>query len=224
MLNILSIMGMSKSRIGKKDMDNRKEKIKNLEKEIEEFEQVKKKYVACRKVQRKLIIDYLESIGFTVPPRGGCGHTTYGTGGKTPRFSKAYDLSNWMYIDVEKAGKKFLISLQPFDMDPSPRSKNYHVLMDRIGIYIYEPDSKKTADAIDRMFSTDIDLPMNEAKLEKLGCLLEKIIKCQKQIEQKMKKSKLRANMDTDEDLKVLVPVEKEKGLFLQILEMYVGN
>ena len=206
-------------------MDNVKEKVKNLEKETKEFNETKDKYVACRKVQRKLIINYLESDGFTVrSPRGGCGHTTYGTGGKTPRFSKAYDLSNWMYIDVEKAGKNFLISLQPFDLDPNPRNKNYHVLMDRIGIYIYVPNSKRTADAIVRMLSTDIDLPMDEAKLEKLGCLLNKIIKCQKQIEQKMKKSKLRAEIDTDEDLKVLVPVEKEKGLFLQLLEMYVGN
>lgn len=208
-------------------MDNEEEKIKNLEKETEEFVQAKEKYAACRKAQLKLILDYLESIGFTVrPQKGGYGVTTYGTRGKQPRFSIAYNLSNWMYIDVEKSGKSFMISLQPFDLDPNPRNKNYHVLMDRIGIYIYAPDnkSKRTADAIVRMLSTDIDLPMDEAKLEKLGCLLDKIIKYQKQIEQKIKKSRLRADIDTDEDLKALVPVEKEKGVFSQILEMYIGN
>lgn len=208
-------------------MDNEEEKIKNLEKETEEFVQAKEKYAACRKAQLKLIIDYLESIGFTVrPQKGGYGVTTYGTRGKQPRFSIAYNLSNWMYIDAEKSGKSFMISLQPFDLDPNPRSKNYHVLMDRIGIYIYAPDnkSKRTADAIVRMLSTDIDLPIDETKLKKLGCLLNKIIKYQKQIEQKMKKSRLRADIDTDEDLKVLVPVEKEKGVFSQILEMYIGN
>lgn len=208
-------------------MDNEKEKVKNLEKETEEFVQAKEKYAACRKVQLKLIIDYLASIGFTVrPQKGGCGRKNYGAQGKQPRFSIAYDLSNWMYIDVEKSGKSFMISLQPFDLDPNSHSKNYHVLMDRIGIYIYAPDNKgkRTADAIVRMLSTDIDLPMDEAKLEKLGCLLDKIIKYQKQIEQKMKKSRLRADMDTDEDMKVLVPVEKEKGVFFQILEMYFEN
>lgn len=207
-------------------MDNRKE-VKNLEKETKEFEQAKEKYAACRKAQLKLIIDYLESIGFTVrPQKGGCGRKNYGAQGKQPRFSIAYNLSNWMYIDVEKSGKSFMISLQPFDLDSNPRSKNYHVLMDRIGIYIYALDnkSKRTADAIVRMLSTDIDLPMDEVKLEKLGCLLDKIIKYQKQIEQKIKKSRLRADIDTDEDLKALVPVEKEKGVFSQILEMYIGN
>jgi len=208
-------------------MDSKKEEVKNLEKETEEFVQAKEKYAACRKAQLKLIIDYLEGIGFTVrPQKGGYGVTTYGTRGKQPRFSIAYNLSNWMYIDVEKSGKSFMISLQPFDLDPNSRSKNYHVLMDRLGIYIYAPDnkSKRTADAIVRMLTTDIDLPMDEAKLEKLGCLLDKIIKYQKQIEQKMKKSRLKADIDTDEDLKVLVPVEKEKGVFSQILEMYIGN
>lgn len=72
-------------------MDNEKEKVKNLEKETEEFKQAKEKYTACRKVQLKLIIDYLESIGFTVrPQKGGCGSKNYGA----QRFSIAYNLNN----------------------------------------------------------------------------------------------------------------------------------
>lgn len=121
---------------------------------------------------------------------------------------------------MEKAGKKLLLSLQAFEQDPY--SKNYHVLMDRIGIYIYFPNSRNTADAIDRMLITDIDLPIDEEKLEKLSCLLDKIINCQIQIEKKVKNIDLGADMEIDKDLSVLVPVARSESLLHQFYKMYV--
>ena len=50
-------------------MNSEKEKSKNLEKEMEVFMEAKEKYAACRKIQLKLIINYLEGIGFTVHPQ-----------------------------------------------------------------------------------------------------------------------------------------------------------
>ena len=46
-----------------------------------------------------------------------------------------YDLSNWLWIDITINDVNFLISLQTFDQDPN--TGNFHVLVDRIGIYAY---------------------------------------------------------------------------------------
>lgn len=200
-------------------MNNRKTGIKSLEEEKAQFDEAKNQYAKCRGDQLRTIINYLEeTAGFTVSPKkGGQGCSDYGARGRIPRLSTAYDLSNWKYIDCEKEGRKIFLSLQAFDQDP--HSGNYHVLIDRIGIYIYPLGSNKTADAIDRMLSTDIDLPMDKDKLEKLADILNKIIDLLKQFEQMKGDSTAIASIEIAEDLKCLIPVIKGKSLLHQLSE-----
>lgn len=200
-------------------MNNKKPEIKSLEEEKVKFDEAKKQYAKCRGEQLRIIINYLEeTASFTVSPKkGGQGCSDYGVRSRIPRLSKAYDLSNWKYIDCEKEGRKILLSLQAFDQDP--HSGNYHVLIDRIGIYIYPLGSYKTADAIERMLSTDIDLPMDTDKLEKLADILNKIVDLLKQFEQMNGDSTTIASIEIAEDLKCLIPAIKGKSLLRQLSE-----
>ena len=129
----------------------------------DEFVQIRQRYKELRWEQRKIIIERLEQAGFTVQGKnGGRGLCDYTSG---RRFQIPYDLSNWLWINVEKNNRKALISLQSFDQDPN--SKNYHVLMDRIGIFIYDGASSPCK-SYKKMEAQDIDLPMDEGKLGKL--------------------------------------------------------
>lgn len=85
----------------------------------------------------------------------------------------SFNLSNWKYIEAYKENHLHFISLQAFDVDPT--SGNLHVLMDRLGIYKYAGcnlnDRKKNYvayDALTKMTVTDIELPLNDAKLDRL--------------------------------------------------------
>lgn len=183
------------------------------------FGGVMEAYEECRAEQRKIIRDYLKNnAGFRVTSRGGQGKPGYGVRKKGPTFSVGYDLRKWKYIDCEKEGKRFLISLQAFDRDP--RNHNYHVLRDRIGIYIYAHESNKTSDAIKRMLATNIDLPMDESKLETLARLLNKIVEAENEIEQFKAGSRILADIENDEDIKGLVPVVEEETLLRQLFEL----
>ena len=200
-------------------MSRKKENVKSLEEEKEKFDKAKEDYEACRAAQRTIIMNYLEqNAGFTVTQRGGRGIPEYGIRKKTQGFSVGYDLTNWKYIDCEKEGERLLISLQTFDRNPG--NNDYHVLMDRIGIYIYAQGSNKTSDAIERMLATNIDLPMDETKLQKLARLLNKIIDGEKEIEQMKRSSKIMADIENDEDLKGLVPVIAENTLLRQLFDI----
>lgn len=187
---------------------------------IEKFETTREQYMESRNEQHKIIKNYLsKEAGFTVPSGGGRGSHHYGKN----RLTKEYDFSNWNWVDCEKEGKRLLVSLQPFDIDP--KKNNYHVLTDRIGIYIYAPGSTETSDAIERMLTTDIDLPMDEIKLEKLASLLNKIIHYQKEIElikmELMKRNRqVISDMEADEELKCLVPVRAENDLQHQLFAL----
>ncbi len=200
-------------------MNKRKENVKSLEEETEKFVKVKKDYEKCRAVQRIIIMDYLEKkAGFNIVRGGGKGRTDYGIRKTSPGFSVKYDLTNWKYIDCEKAGEKLLISLQTFDRNPG--NNDYHVLMDRIGIYIYAQGSHKTSDAIERMLATNIDLPMDETKLETLTRLLNKIIEAEKEVEQMKQNSKIMADIENNEDLKGLVPIIAKNTLLRQLFDI----
>lgn len=126
------------------------------------FDDIKREYVQAREKERKDIIEYLEKAGFTVMnKRGGKGKTNY-TSNHTLQLP--YDLSNWKWIETKKDGVFYFISFQAFDQDTS--SGNYHVLMDRLGIYRYVTYNAK--EAFETMTVTDIDLPMDEDKYERL--------------------------------------------------------
>ena len=138
----------------------------NSAEKILEFEEVRQRYAELRREQKKLIREYLNSKGFDVSCAQGIGD--YTCGGK---FKVPYDLSNWQWLYVKENGKKvMMISLQTFDQDKN--SKNYHVLMDRLGIFVYG-DAETPKESYHEMKQTDIDLPMTEEKLERLAELVK---------------------------------------------------
>lgn len=151
-----------------------------------EFNEVKQRYKQLRLEQRQLIKNYLEQNNFTVRipndrGQGGKGNSHYGKRKRQP-LPEEYDLSNWMWMDVELGDMKYLVSLQTFDFDPN--SQSYHVLMDRLGIYLYRKGSDRAPAALHHMLETDIDLPMDTDKLKKLKKILEAISQCRESMKQ----------------------------------------
>jgi hypothetical protein len=132
------------------------------------FEEIKEEYIRLREEERKTIVNHLQNEGFDIDnPSNGSGKKKYGArrNGKN-RLDPPYDLSFWKWISVSfDNDKKAFISLQSFDKDPS--SYNLHVLMDRIGIYVYE-EKYCAAEARTKMITTNIELPMDENKLRQL--------------------------------------------------------
>ncbi len=135
-----------------------------------EFNEIKTEYEKCREMERRAIRDHLIDRGFIVSKssRAGKGVINYTSSGRI----KPYDLSNWKYIIAAKDGKEIFISLQAFDQDK--HSHNHHVLYDRIGLYAYETYSAE--DAFNTMITTNIDLPLDEAKFAELDALIDKLI------------------------------------------------
>lgn len=88
------------------------------------------------------------------------------------RLTEPYDLRNWMWLTTQRNNVNFIVSIQSFDMDP--RTGNYHVLFDRVGIYSYvgEYSAEK---AFSNMMITDIELPLNYEKLHRLEIILTEI-------------------------------------------------
>lgn len=136
------------------------------------FQDAKDAYTKLREKERIRIVKHLKINGYDVVSgsRAGKGIAKY-TSGK--RMNPSFDLSNWKYIEAYKDNNLFFISLQAFDVDPV--SNNYHILMDRLGIYKYAghelKDIKKNYiayDALTKMTVTDIELPMDDNKLKQL--------------------------------------------------------
>ncbi len=136
------------------------------------FIEVKNQYEKLREKERMAIRDHLANMGFKVSMnhKAGKGLDNY----TSSKRIKPYNLKNWKYIcATTKDGKKnIFVSLQAFDHDLC--SHNCHVLYDRIGLYAYE---KYNADeVVNKMLTTNIDLPMNDAKLAELDALIDKLI------------------------------------------------
>lgn len=131
------------------------------EKNMNIFLETKEKYNSLREYERKKIINYLSEKGFKVSYNGGNGRPNYTNGGK---MKKSYDLTNWKWVDATKENIKYFISLQAFDMDTT--SKNYHVLMDRIGICAFSNGEKP--DYFNLMETTSLELPLGEQDLDEL--------------------------------------------------------
>ncbi|VYU66805.1 Uncharacterised protein [Clostridium tertium] len=96
----------------------------------------------------------------------------YKSGG---RLMEEYDLSNWKWVCVKRNDVNFLISLQTFDRDPS--TGNLHILMDKIGIYAYV-GNYSSIDAQTKMMITNIELPLDDNKLNELGQILRDLSEC----------------------------------------------
>lgn len=130
--------------------------------EMSPFMEAKEIYTAMREFERKKIINYLREKGLKVSQSGGMGYPCYQNG---KRLQRNYDLSNWKWVSVIGENKKYFISLQAFDQDKN--SKNYHVLMDRIGFCSY-PKTDKDPDLYGMMQVTSLELPLDETDLDRL--------------------------------------------------------
>lgn len=134
--------------------------------ESELFKNVKETYRLLRMEERIKIMDYLENKGLTIVRKSGNGGENYTNNGTLP---KEYDLRNWIWVTGKYKDKGFLISLQAFDRDKG--SQNYHVLMDRIGICVYDKEQNKP-NYFDIMEVTNLDLPLGKRDLNMLYNLI----------------------------------------------------
>lgn len=166
-ITVQSDLGIFKGKKPKAQKGKSRPRKQNVSQDqIKEFIQVRKRYDELREEQRNIIIDYLEESGFDVERRGGRGIKKYKAGGM---LKKPYDLSNWKWIAVYNGENWISITFQALDRDPN--SKNFHALIDRIGYRAYRIGDQE--DNIWKMTITDIDLPMDNAKLRKLAEIVE---------------------------------------------------
>ena len=131
------------------------------------FKSLKNQYNKLRSEERKKIIKYLQDEGSFIihKVKGGKGRSNYTSDGN---LATPYDLSNWKWIELSKGEMIISISLQPFEKNLN--SSNRRILMDRIGIYCKNPKNSKES------LITDINLPMNGDKLDKLLYILNEYI------------------------------------------------
>ena len=61
---------------------------------------------------------------------------------------------------------KLILLLQAFDIDL--KTRNRHILMDRIGLYVYNINKYDAYECFTNMLNTGIDLPMTKEKFDKL--------------------------------------------------------
>lgn len=139
-----------------------------------DFLEIKKLYNEARTQERNNISYFFRKQGDfeTDKPSARAGVKNYSSGG---RLMEEYDLSNWKWVCVKRNHVHFLISLQTFDRDP--RTGNLHILMDRIGIYAYV-GSYSSIDAQTKMMATNIDLPLDNNKLNELRQILLDLSEC----------------------------------------------
>lgn len=142
------------------------ERVMEIATESELFKNVKETYRLLRMEERIKIMDYLENKGLTIVRKSGNGGENYTNNGTLP---KEYDLRNWIWVTGKYKDKGFLISLQAFDRDKG--SQNYHVLMDRIGICVYDKEQNKP-NYFDIMEVTNLDLPLGKRDLNMLYNLI----------------------------------------------------
>lgn len=134
--------------------------------QVSKFNLARDLYNDFRRDEKMKLIAYLQQNDFKILRSDGREaqvKRSYGQG-KT-NYKGDYDLSNWQYVYAQNGGKWFYISLQCFDKG----EHNYHVLMDRIGVCIYDADPEwNFSRAIDEMRNTGVDLPLDARKLERL--------------------------------------------------------
>lgn len=147
--------------------------MKNIENQYKErymdFIKLKDEYYKYRKNERNSLSAYIRTFlnekykgkDKNLKVRANGGRTGYTSGS---RLKTKYNLSNWMWIDIHIDKLKILLSFQTFDHDP--KNGNLHVLMDRIGLYVYS-GKYSAIDAQKNMMITNIELPLKkEDKLE----------------------------------------------------------
>lgn len=140
-----------------------------------DFSEIKKMYNEARGEQRNIISKFLRDQNDfeTENIAARAGVKNYKSGG---RMIVKHDLTNWKWLCVKRNGVNFVISLQTFDRDP--HTGNLHVLMDRIGIYAYV-GNYSPFDAQTKMIITNIELPLDEKKLNELYQILRDLSECE---------------------------------------------
>ncbi len=140
-----------------------------------DFKEIKDKYNQARKDERDKIARFFnEDKEFeTERPAARNGSSKYSSGN---RLVKEYDLRNWQWVCVKRNDVHFLISLQTFDKDPT--TGNFHVLMDRIGIYAYVGEYSPI-EAQTKMMITNIELPIDDEKMKELANMIKDLSECE---------------------------------------------
>lgn len=133
------------------------------------FEQIKDAYNQARNVERQNLVKALENYGFidVIDKQGSASYK----GGKSG-FEEKYNLINWKWIECSKDGFNYIISFQAFDQDTNTFDR--HVLFDRIGVYKYKGEYN-AYDAFYTMENANIDLPLDDKKIQKLIDFMENL-------------------------------------------------
>ena len=133
------------------------------------FELIKDAYNQARNVEGQNLVKALKNYGFidVIDKQGSASYK----GGKSG-FEEKYNLINWKWIDCSKNGFNYFISFQTFDQDI--KTQNRHVLFDRIGVYKYKGEYNPD-DAFFTMKNSNIDLPLDDEKIQKLIEFMENL-------------------------------------------------
>lgn len=138
-----------------------------------DFNEIQNIYYQFRKKERSELKEFLKGCkGIRVKNSGDRICENYTSGGK---LQKPYDLTDWLYIEVEINDITVFITFQPFDTDPN--SQNIHTLANRIGISYYLNGKYNFDTIFENMIITDIDLPLNNNKRQAIYDLICKIAK-----------------------------------------------
>lgn len=144
------------------------------------FETAKEEYKRERLNERKKLHDHLLPFttnkahflyGYT-PKFGGVsgkGRTDYTNNGEIVKF----DLSNWVWLTLEKdtdlSHEDITVYFQSINYDH--RTKNWHALVDRLSFSFEEIIGTRSKQI---MIETDIDLPLDKVKMDKLLDIMSK--------------------------------------------------
>ncbi|GAA2181070.1 hypothetical protein GCM10009785_14470 [Brooklawnia cerclae] len=137
----------------------------------QQFLEARAAYLKSRRDQRGRVVEALRAEGFEVKNRGNAGRglTSYTSGG---RLEPSFDLSGWLWVEARRGDVIVVVSLQTLDQDP--KSKNIHVLMDRIGVDVFrDGDPVDPADPLREKTTTRFELPLSSADLAGLVALVK---------------------------------------------------
>lgn len=130
------------------------------------FQTIRDEYDCARIEQLKKIVSELRKNGYEAELAQGKSDYT------ASHTMEAYNHSLWRYINATKNNRNYLVTIQPFHIDPA--DMRLTTLNDRIGVYAYRK-KYDNGDAVKQMKITDIDLPMDEEKLHELIIFLENL-------------------------------------------------
>jgi len=148
--------------------------IKEMKESFSTFENAREEYILQRGIQREIIVELLKGEAYSVTDGGTAGSGLKNYRSNINKLVPPHDLRHHKWIEAEKEGIGFLISLNPMDTDPG--SGNIHHLYDRIGVqaYIEENTEKSTRTS---MIITPLSLPMDEEKCKKLLKIIDRLRK-----------------------------------------------